>query len=246
MYADVGTVPKVGVVKNRFHLEDINYLSKDFLAGVDEVGRGPLAGPVVAACAYLCGGSFEEKKQTLEKLNSFGVTDSKKLTQKKRQKIIQTFNLEVEQLSCDQVFRLSVINNCQLTLVIKEISPALIDSMNILAASLEAMALGFENLNDDGEGWILVDGNHKLRKNWTGVIQEPLVKGDSRSVIIGIASIFAKEYRDHLMKKLGEIYPGYGLESHAGYPTPSHKQAIATLGVTPIHRKSFRGVKEHL
>lgn len=227
-------------------MEDINYLSKDFLAGVDEVGRGPLAGPVVAACAYLSGGSLEEKKQTLDKLNSFGVTDSKKLTEKKRQKIIQQFDLEVDQLNCDQVFTISKINNCQLNLVIKEISPALIDSMNILAASLEAMALGFEALNSEGEGWVLVDGNHKLRKNWSGVIQEPLVKGDSRSVIIGIASIFAKEYRDHLMKKLGAIYPGYGLESHAGYPTPSHKQAIATLGVTPIHRKSFRGVKEHL
>lgn len=210
------------------------------------MGRGPLAGPVVAACAYLSGGTLEEKKQILEKLNRFGVTDSKKLSSLKRVKIINGFDFEVPKLESDKVLKLCKINNCQLNLMIKEISPALIDSMNILAASLEAMALGFESLKGEGEGWILVDGNHKLRRDWIGTTQQPLVKGDSRSVIIGIASIFAKEYRDHLMKKLGVMYPGYGLESHAGYPTPTHKQAIAKLGVTPIHRKSFKGVKEHL
>lgn len=227
-------------------LEDLNFLGKSFVAGVDEVGRGPLAGPVVAACAYLSGGSELEQIELLKKVQINGVTDSKKLTPNKRAKIINSFGFDISELKINETFEVCAINNCQLNIVIKEISPALIDSMNILAASLEAMANAFEQHKHSGAGWILVDGNHKLRKSWSDVTQEPLIKGDSRSVLIGLASIFAKEYRDHLMKALGSQYPGYGLENHAGYPTPSHKEAIARLGVTPIHRKSFRGVKEYI
>ncbi|MBH49063.1 MAG: ribonuclease HII [Halobacteriovorax sp.] len=227
-------------------MEDLNYLSKDFLAGVDEVGRGPLAGPVVAACALITGGTSSDRESLLLEILKLGVTDSKKLSAIKRNKIINKLGHQVESLKCDSLLEVGTINNCHIHVSIREISPALIDSMNILAASLEAMANAFEQYEIKGNGWILVDGNHKLRKSWSGAEQVPLIKGDSRSVMIGLASIFAKEYRDHLMKKLGAIYPGYGLESHAGYPTPTHKEAIATLGVTPIHRKSFRGVKEHV
>ncbi|MFX3675800.1 MAG: ribonuclease HII [bacterium] len=227
-------------------VEDLNYLSKDFLAGVDEVGRGPLAGPVVAACAIMTGGSTNDREVVLQDILKLGVTDSKKLSATKRNKIINKLGHQVENLKCDSLLEIASINNCHIHVCICEISPALIDSMNILAASLEAMANAFEHYQIKGDGWILVDGNHKLRKSWSGVEQLPLVKGDSKSVMIGLASIFAKEYRDQLMKKLGAMYPGYGLENHAGYPTPTHKEAIATLGVTPIHRKSFRGVKEHV
>ena len=72
------------------------------------------------------------------------------------------------------------------------------------------------------------------------------MKGDSRSVLIGLSSIVAKEYRDLLMQKLGAKFPGYGLEKHAGYPTKTHKESIAKLGPSAIHRKTFKGVKEHL
>tara|TARA_R110000868_G_scaffold248282_25_gene504777 strand:- start:71 stop:754 length:684 start_codon:yes stop_codon:yes gene_type:complete len=227
-------------------LEDLNFLNSQFLTGVDEVGRGPLAGPVVAACAAMSGGTIEDKKLLLQEIQKFGVTDSKKLSATKRNKIINQLGHQVESLQTNTLLNVFALNNCHVHICITEISPALIDSMNILAASLEAMALAFEQHELKGEGWILVDGNHKLRRSWSGVEQVPLVKGDSRSVVIGLASIFAKEYRDHLMKKLGAMYPGYGLENHAGYPTPTHKEAIAKLGVTPIHRKSFRGVKEHV
>lgn len=224
---------------------DFEYLNLDFLAGVDEVGRGPLAGPVVAACAIISGGSFDEQKEIIENLSLLGVTDSKKLTSKRRIGIIENFGFQIDQLVCDKILSITNFKNCTLQVVICEISPALIDQMNILAASLEAMAQAFVGQNLDGKsGWILVDGTHKLKHSWSGVKQEALVKGDSRSVMIALASIFAKEYRDHLMKKLATIYPGYGLEAHAGYPTPSHKEAIKNLGVTPVHRKSFRGVKE--
>ena len=73
-----------------------------------------------------------------------------------------------------------------------------------------------------------------------------VVKGDSKSVQIGLASVIAKEYRDNLMEELGKTYPGYGLEKHAGYPTAQHRAAIKDLGITPIHRKSFKGVKEYV
>lgn len=227
-------------------MEDLNFLQESFLAGVDEVGRGPLAGPVVAACAVITGGNFSEREAAIKSIHDLGVTDSKKLTAKKRVKLIQEFGYSLEDLKVDQLFNVGHFNNCKISVVISEISPALIDKMNILAASLEAMAVAFERHACQGQGWILVDGTHRLKRSWNGVKQEPLVKGDSRAVMVGLASIFAKEYRDHLMRKLGAQYPGYGLESHAGYPTPSHKEAIAKLGVTPIHRKSFRGVKEHL
>ena len=78
------------------------------------------------------------------------------------------------------------------------------------------------------------------------VVVVSVVKGDAKSAGISLASIIAKEYRDLLMERYDEQFPGYGLAGHAGYPTVAHKEAVATLGVTPIHRRSFKGVKEHL
>jgi len=227
-------------------MEDLNFLEKSFLAGVDEVGRGPLAGPVVAACASIWGEDLEAKKTALKILHESGVTDSKKLTAKKRLELINKFGFELDSLTTDSIFILNLVPNCSIQVSIAEISASLIDEMNILAASLEAMARAFDTHAHKDQGWIMVDGTHKLRRSWPGVNQVALTKGDSRAVMIALASIFAKEYRDHLMIQLGAKYPGYGLESHAGYPTPTHKQAIANLGPSPIHRKSFRGVKEFL
>lgn len=232
-------------------MEDLDYLkSKDtFMAGTDEVGRGPLAGPVVGCCFHLS----EVSKERIENLFLFakewGVTDSKRLTQQKRLKIIEALGLEIEKIKPSQKLNTSLSGIEGLSFCLTEISHTKIDEMNILQASLLAMRKSFESccsdLSKDG-GELLIDGNKLLKIEKENIRETPLVKGDSRSVLIGLSSIVAKEYRDLLMQKLGKKYPGYGLEKHAGYPTKTHKEAIAKLGPTPIHRKTFKGVKEHL
>ena len=94
------------------------------------------------------------------------------------------------------------------------------------------------------EAVVLVDGNKTFESSAKGI--EAIVKGDSKSLLIGLASIIAKEYRDELMKDLALDYPGYGFEKHSGYPTKAHKEAIFHLGVSPCHRKTFKGVSEFL
>jgi len=126
----------------------------------------------------------------------------------------------------------------------------LIDRMNILRASLYAMRESFLSIykftNSHGLGSLIVDGNHAPDfEGPTSFDVNPLVKGDSKSALVALASIVAKEYRDKLMTDYAVTYPGYGLESNAGYPTKMHKEAIKEYGVLPIHRRSFKGVKEH-
>lgn len=230
-------------------LEFIQGKKKFLLAGVDEVGRGPLAGPVVGACATIKGDNERIASSFFEKLLEMGVTDSKKISEKKRRKIITKLGFDFENLPVNKELTLFDDKNCKITVSIAEISETKIDQINILNASLEAMKDSFENIYDksmDLSGILLIDGNKTLKKSFENIEQVPVVKGDSKSVLIGVASIFAKEYRDQLMSRLGKKYPGYGLENHSGYPTAFHKEAISKLGVTPIHRKSFKGVKEFL
>ena len=92
----------------------------------------------------------------------------------------------------------------------------------------------------------MIDGNKNLKQLPRNVDSFPIVKGDSKSLLIGLASIFAKEYRDQFMCSLSVKYPGYGFEKHAGYPTAMHLKAIRDLGLTPVHRKTFKGVKEYV
>ncbi len=222
---------------------DLDYSSKSFLAGCDEVGRGPLAGPVVGCCVYIETHDSKKLREALDYLNDLGVTDSKKLTEKKRCKILEALNVDLSQ----NAVRLNLpVKNLNLQFSIREVSQTLIDEINILNASLLAMKKAFLNCTSSNDGILLIDGNKGLQEMPKSLQMETIVKGDSKSIIIGLASVIAKEYRDRLMKTFGEKYPGYGLESHAGYPTPKHKEAIANLGVTPIHRKSFKGVKEHI
>lgn len=200
------------------------------LAGVDEVGRGPLAGPVVACVAVLDPG----------KTWPAGLNDSKKLTERKRQELF-----EPVQEAC-------------LCFAVAEASVEEIDRINVLAANFLAMrraltALGVPGLEappGDVQVWckgqlnsasfrLLVDGNLLI----TGIPpqwQIPIVKGDGRVACIAAASILAKVYRDRLMAELGGVYPGYGFEKHAGYGTAAHLQAIRTQGYTPVHRRSFK------
>ena len=182
------------------------------VAGVDEAGRGPLAGPVVAGAVILPEG-FEVGE----------INDSKKLTPKKRDALYD------------------VIRGGALSVGVGIVDAGEIDAINILQASLKAMKMAVDQLEPTPD-YLLVDGNFKVPMM---VAQEPLKKGDSRSVSIAAASIIAKVTRDRLMAEYGKTYPGYGLEKHQGYPTKAHREAIAKLGPSPIHRRTFKGVSEH-
>lgn len=208
----------------------------------DEVGRGPLAGPVVS-CTVI---SKIEKSwiETLNSLDSAGVCDSKKLTEAKRQKILSSLEIPHEELKLNRVY-----SNSMFSYVVTEANHELIDEINIHHASLRAMQIGIEKLMEGQaeKAIVLVDGKWRPKLSdrlLLQVQQEPIIKGDSKSLMIGIASIIAKEFRDSLMKKMDIQYPGYGLGGHSGYPTPKHKAAIEELGPSPIHRKSFKGVRE--
>lgn len=184
----------------------------ELIAGVDEVGRGPLAGDVVAA-AVIFGDSVPA-----------GVTDSKKLTAKRR-----------EQLAV-------AIKSSARAWCVARASVAEIDSLNILQASLLAMHRAVDGLSLAPE-FVLVDGNRLPAWNYKS---KPVIGGDALEVSIGAASILAKVQRDAEMVALDDEYPGYGFARHKGYPTREHMAALAALGVTPWHRKSFAPVKRLL
>jgi ribonuclease HII len=179
-------------------------------AGCDEVGRGPLAGDVVAAAVIL----DPENPIT-------GLADSKKLTEKKREQLF----IEIQQKAKSWC--------------IARASVAEIDKINILQASLLAMARAVQGLHIQPEH-VLVDGN-KLPK-WS-YPAEAVVKGDSRVAAISAASILAKVTRDREMVELDKIYPGYGFADHKGYPTKVHMDALDKLGITAIHRTSYAPVR---
>lgn len=216
-----------------------------FIAGCDEVGRGPLAGPVVAACASLHQKNYnkEEFTEILNVLNLLGVSDSKKIPQNKREEIVGDLGLE---LCCNQVLTLEVSKNTDITICIQEISVAIIDEINILNASLLGMKRSFEKSCKEGfEGVVLIDGNKKFISDRNNIEDESVIKGDSKSLLIGLASVVAKVYRDRLMQNYSKEYPGYFWEKNAGYGTAQHLGAIKEIGITPIHRKTFAGVKEY-
>ena len=180
------------------------------IAGVDEVGRGPLAGAVVAAAVIL------DPNNPIE-----GLADSKKLTEKRREKLFP------------------LIQERALAWCVARASEAEIDQLNILQASLLAMrraVLGLQLLPER----VLVDGNRCPDLPYPS---EAIIKGDSLVPAISAASILAKVVRDREMVAFEATYPGYGFAKHKGYPTAQHMQALKTLGITPIHRRSFGPVK---
>jgi ribonuclease HII len=183
------------------------------VAGVDEVGRGPLAGPVVAAAVVL----------PIE-FDLRGLTDSKKISRKARERL----NEEIRAVAIDYF--------------IAEASVAEIDEINILQASLLAMrraVLGLKQIPEHA----LVDGNKLPTLPCTATA---VVGGDLTEPSISAASIIAKVYRDAMMSDYAKQYPGYGLEKHMGYPTRQHLDALLTLGITPIHRRTFGPVRRLL
>ncbi len=183
------------------------------VAGVDEVGRGPLAGDVVAAAVIL------DPARPVAGLN-----DSKKLSEAQRDALCPVI---IASARAWAVARASV---------------AEIDGLNILQASLLAMTRAVHALGVQPE-FVYVDGNRCPKWNYQS---QAVVKGDSRIAAIAAASIIAKVTRDRELVALDAVYPGYGLARHKGYPTPEHLQALMTLGLTPIHRRSFAPVANAL
>ncbi|ANF82065.1 ribonuclease HII [Acinetobacter sp. NCu2D-2] len=184
------------------------------IAGTDEAGRGPLVGSVVAAAVIL------DPNNPIEGLN-----DSKKLTEKKREKLF----VEIKEKA--------------LAWAIAESSVKEIDELNILQASLLAMKRAIEALEIQPEH-VLIDGN-KLIPNLT-ISAEAVVGGDALHAEISAASILAKVTRDHQMLALDVEYPQYGFAKHKGYPTKAHFEAIAQYGVIDEHRRSFGPVRNAL
>jgi ribonuclease HII len=181
------------------------------IAGIDEAGRGPLAGPVVAAAVVLP-----------VVLVPAGITDSKKLTPNKRRRLY------------DRIYAGAV------AVGIGIVDPPHIDQLNILRASLLAMAISVENLSPRPD-FLLVDGKFTIPSS---LPQAAVVRGDSMSISIAAASIIAKETRDRLMERYHLDYPEFGFSRHKGYPTRAHREAIRQFGCCPIHRRSFKGVKD--
>lgn len=178
----------------------------ELVAGIDEVGRGPLAGPVVAAAVILPKGCKIE-----------GVDDSKKLSAKKREAL---YDIIIEKAVA---YGIGMVSNEE------------IDEINILQATYEAMRQALDKLEVQPDV-ILVDAVTIPR---VGTPQKAIVKGDSKSISIGAASIVAKVYRDRIMEAYEDIYPGYGFSSNKGYGAKVHVEALLEKGLTPIHRRSF-------
>ncbi len=201
------------------------------LIASDEAGRGPLAGPVAAATVAFVVDKPASLESLLRTLKALGVDDSKKIKEAKRQEIFQTNLHELEVKSAVNI-----------------VSAQEIDEINILKASLLAMKMSAEECVSKMKKmpvvW-LVDGNKKpdCDKEWS---VHAIVKGDSKSLLIGLASILAKVHRDELMQNYHQLYPLYGFNQHAGYPTAFHRQSIAVHGPSPVHRKTFKGVREYL
>ena len=190
-----------------FEYEDKHYAEGyTAVCGCDEAGRGPLCGPVVAAAVIL------PRDVEIEGLN-----DSKKLTEKKREKLFD------------------VICENAIAYAIAEASPEEIDEINILNASMLAMRRATDMLSVKAD-FALIDGN---TSRGFDIPTETVVKGDSKSYSIAAASILAKVTRDRQCAELDRQYPEYGIAKHKGYPTKDHMDAVRKYGPAPIYRKSF-------
>jgi ribonuclease HII len=183
-----------------------------FIAGVDEVGRGPLAGPVVAAAVI-----FPSDLQLP------GLRESKQLTAGKRKAFF------------------TLIRRQALAIGLGMVHAPEIDTINILQASLKAMSMAVGRLHQPAD-FLLVDGIFKVP---CPLEQKTIKKGDALSHSIAAASIVAKVVRDQIMTAYDGRFPGYGFASHKGYGSAAHLRAVAARGPSPVHRLSFKGVREH-
>jgi len=205
-----GPMPKVPVCGWK-HENAARRLGAMRIAGLDEVGRGPLFGPVVAAAVILA-----------PRCRIDGLTDSKKLSEKKRDE-----------------FEILIRANA-VAWAVAAVDVETIDRINIRRASLLAMRLAVEQLGLSPD-YLLIDGIDTI--DWP-CPQQSVIQGDSISLSIAAASVLAKVHRDRLLVELDSRFPGYGLASHKGYGSAEHLAALARLGPTPLHRKSFNPVAQ--
>ena len=193
-----------------------------YVAGIDEAGRGPWAGPVVAGAVVIL-------DRNLPDILLNGLDDSKKLSPSKREKLYNAL-LEQEKLG-------------KISIGIGEASCEEIDSLNILQATFLAMNRAVKSLKIAPQS-ALIDGN-RAPKNFPCPCQT-LVKGDAKSLSVAAASIVAKVYRDHLMADLAKKYPAYGFEKNAGYGTALHQAGLENCGICPEHRRSYKPIQKYL
>ena len=194
-------------LNNMLEIENMLYdKGYNYICGVDEAGRGPLCGPVVAAAVIL------KKDDKIE-----GVNDSKKLSEKKREKLY------------DEIIKKAIAVGVGVSDV------EVIEDINILNATKKAMCEAISNLKIKPE-YALIDGNQGIDID---IAYDTVVKGDLKSESIAAASIIAKVTRDRLLREYDEQYPEYGFAKHKGYGTKAHIEAIKKYGLTPIHRPSF-------
>ena len=203
-------------MNNRREYED-KYISEGFnyIGGTDEAGRGPLVGPVVASCVVF------PKDYVNEEIN-----DSKKLTEKKREKLYD------------------IIMKDAIAVGIGIVSNKEIDEINILEASRKAMILAYEEACKKIKIDVLLTDAMKIDS--LDIKVEPIIKGDQKSISIGAASIIAKVTRDRILYELDKKYPMYELKKHKGYPTKRHIELINKYGVTEDYRKTYGPVKKAL
>ena len=187
--------------------KDLHKKGFNNICGIDEAGRGPLAGPVVVAGVIMPENSMIE-----------GVNDSKKVSEKKREKLY------------DQIIEEAISYSVAI------IGQDVIDEINILNATKQGVTEVVKGL-DTRPDLIIIDALEHI--NTDGVPYEPFIKGDAKCYSIAAASIIAKVTRDRIMREWDEVYPQYGFISHKGYGTAKHIAAIKEFGLTPIHRKSF-------
>ncbi|MGG6240675.1 ribonuclease HII [Nodosilinea sp. AN01ver1] len=192
---------------------ELNHNSTTTAAGVDEVGRGCLFGPVVAAAVVLLPSACEQ-------LQSLGVTDSKRLSPARRESLVAP----IQALATDYALGLATVYD--------------IERLNILHASLLAMTRALRRLSVRPD-LCLIDGNQAIPN--LGLPQQTVVQGDRLHIEIAAASILAKVWRDRLIVRLDRRYPGYHLARNKGYGSAAHRLALQTLGPTPQHRRSFKG-----
>lgn len=194
-------------LNNMLEIENMLYdKGYKYICGVDEAGRGPLCGPVVAAAVIL------KKDDKIE-----GVNDSKKLSEKKREKLY------------DEIIKKAIAVGVGVSDV------EVIEDINILNATKKAMCEAISNLKIKPE-YVLIDGNQPID---ISIPFDTVVKGDLKSESIAAASIIAKVTRDRLLREYDKQYPEYGFAKHKGYGTKAHIEAIKKYGLTPIHRPSF-------
>lgn len=203
---------KKNIIDNYVYERKLHEEGYEYLAGIDEVGRGPLAGPVVATAIIMPKDCYIE-----------GVTDSKKVSPKKRK--------ELKKIILEKAIAVSTIF----------IDEKIIDEVNIYEATKIAMYKAVKELEIKPD-YILIDAM-PLELD---IPHDSIIKGDEKSFTIACASIIAKEARDDFMDELDKMYPEYGFKQNKGYPTKVHREALNKFGATPVHRKTYGPVAKVL